>query len=51
MQRTALDTPAHSVLEPPHWRLPEEAMRKALETIEKDGKVTERPQMIRIEEL
>ena len=29
----------------------EEAMRKALETIEKDGKVTERPQMIRIEEL
>lgn len=29
----------------------EEAMRKALETIEKDGKVSERPQMIRIEEL
>ncbi len=29
----------------------EEAMRKALETIEKDGKVIERPQMIRIEEL
>ena len=29
----------------------EEAMRKALETIENDGKVTERPQMIRIEEL
>ncbi len=29
----------------------EEAMRKALETIEKDGNVTERPQMIRIEEL
>lgn len=29
----------------------EEAMRKALETIEKDGKVTERPQMIRIEQL
>ncbi len=29
----------------------EEAMRKALDTIEKDGKVTERPQMIRIEEL
>ena len=29
----------------------EEAMRKALETIEKDGKVTERPQMIRIEVL
>ncbi|MEQ1672738.1 MAG: homoserine dehydrogenase, partial [Hyphomicrobium sp.] len=29
----------------------EESMRKALETIEKDGKVTERPQMIRIEEL
>ena len=29
----------------------EEAMRKALETIETDGKVTERPQMIRIEEL
>ncbi len=29
----------------------EEAMRKALETIEQDGKVTERPQMIRIEEL
>lgn len=29
----------------------EEAMRKALETIEKDGKTTERPQMIRIEEL
>lgn len=29
----------------------EEAVRKALETIEKDGKVTERPQMIRIEEL
>lgn len=29
----------------------EEAMRKALETIVSDGKVTERPQMIRIEEL
>ena len=29
----------------------EEAMRKAIETIEQDGKVTERPQMIRIEEL
>ena len=29
----------------------EEAMRKAIETIEKDGKVTERPQVIRIEEL
>ena len=29
----------------------EEAMRRALETIEKDGNVTERPQMIRIEEL
>ena len=29
----------------------EEAMRKALETIEKDGKVAERPQMIRIDEL
>ncbi|MBY0561868.1 homoserine dehydrogenase [Hyphomicrobium sp.] len=29
----------------------EEAMRLALETIEKDGNVTERPQMIRIEEL
>jgi homoserine dehydrogenase len=29
----------------------EEAMRKALETIERDGKTTERPQMIRIEEL
>ena len=29
----------------------EEAMRKALETIETDGKVAERPQMIRIEEL
>jgi len=29
----------------------EEAMRKALESIEKDGNVTERPQMIRIEEL
>jgi homoserine dehydrogenase len=29
----------------------EEAMRKALETIERDGNVTERPQMIRIEEL
>jgi homoserine dehydrogenase len=29
----------------------EHAMRKALETIEKDGKVTERPQMIRIEQL
>jgi homoserine dehydrogenase len=29
----------------------EEAMRKAIDTIEKDGKVTERPQMIRIEEL
>jgi homoserine dehydrogenase len=29
----------------------EHAMRKALETIEKDGNVTERPQMIRIEEL
>ena len=29
----------------------EEAMRMALETIETDGKVTERPQMIRIEEL
>lgn len=29
----------------------EEAMRKALETIVADGKVTERPQMIRIEEL
>ena len=28
----------------------EEAMRKALSAIEKDGKVTERPQMIRIEE-
>ncbi|MEZ5900552.1 MAG: homoserine dehydrogenase [Hyphomicrobium sp.] len=29
----------------------EEAMRKALETIVADGKVTERPQLIRIEEL
>ena len=29
----------------------EQAMRKALETIETDGNVTERPQMIRIEEL
>jgi homoserine dehydrogenase len=29
----------------------EEALRKALEGIEKDGNVTERPQMIRIEEL
>ena len=29
----------------------EEAMRKAIDTIQKDGKVTERPQMIRIEEL
>ncbi len=29
----------------------EGAMRSALETIEKDGKVTQRPQMIRIEEL
>ena len=29
----------------------EEAMRKALDAIERDGKVTERPQMIRIEEL
>ena len=29
----------------------EQAMRRALETIEADGKVTERPQMIRIEEL
>lgn len=29
----------------------EQAVRKALETIEKDGIVTERPQMIRIEEL
>jgi homoserine dehydrogenase len=29
----------------------EAAMRKALETIEKDGKVTQRPQMLRIEEL
>jgi len=29
----------------------EEAMRKALRAIEKDGKVTERPQMIRIEDL
>jgi homoserine dehydrogenase len=29
----------------------EQAIRKALETIEKDGNVTERPQMIRIEEL
>ena len=29
----------------------EEAMRKALETIEADGNVTEPPQMIRIEEL
>lgn len=29
----------------------EEAMRKALETIVADGKVTQRPQLIRIEEL
>jgi homoserine dehydrogenase len=29
----------------------EEAMRRALEAIEKDGNVTERPQLIRIEEL
>lgn len=29
----------------------EEAIRKVLELIEKDGKVSERPQMIRIEEL
>ncbi|MBS0238978.1 MAG: homoserine dehydrogenase [Proteobacteria bacterium] len=29
----------------------EEAMRRALDAIEKDGNVTERPQMIRIEEL
>ena len=29
----------------------EDAMRKALRAIEKDGKVTERPQMIRIEDL
>ena len=29
----------------------EEAIRKALEAIESDGKVSERPQMIRIEKL
>jgi homoserine dehydrogenase len=43
------DTPA-SVIIITH-EATEESMRKALETIEKDGKVTERPQMIRIEEL
>ncbi len=29
----------------------EDAMRKALQAIEEDGNVTERPQMIRIEDL
>lgn len=48
---TAADGPvAASVIIITH-ETTEEAMRKALETIEKDGKVTERPQMIRIEEL
>ncbi|MBX9682781.1 MAG: homoserine dehydrogenase [Hyphomicrobium sp.] len=62
VQHRPMTPPAAGVVPPPSKATPatviiithettEEAMRKALETIDKDGNVTEHPQMIRIEEL